>query len=158
MKCVPGCLFCLSQELTPPLCFGKFFLIFVQQYCQRRGSPFFLPFFSLPFPHPFPPLASTVSSPTVLLPSTQKILELSVLGKNGPFCSFFHSQIKYHDCTVFFLNCGLCYYPLHVASGNTTILHSRASQQSFLFLFKAPVYFFTFYFSWYVSYEWGLLL
>lgn len=102
MKCVPGCLFCLSQELTPPLCFGKFFLIFVQQYCQRRESPFFLPFFSHPFPHPFPPLASTVSSPTVLLPSTHKILELSVRGKNGPFCPFFHSQIKYHDCTVVF--------------------------------------------------------
>lgn len=52
MKCVPGCFFCLSQELTPPLCFGKFFLIFVQQYCQRRGSPFFLPPLSPSFPSP----------------------------------------------------------------------------------------------------------
>ena len=34
----------LSQELTLPLCFRKFFLILIQQYCH------FLPFFPSPFP------------------------------------------------------------------------------------------------------------
>lgn len=72
----------LSEDLTLPLCFRKSSPDTYSVVLPKERIPFFTSFFFIPFLHLFLSLSfpSTVSSAAVLLPSTRKILELSVLG------------------------------------------------------------------------------
>lgn len=62
-----------------PLCFRKFFLMHIQQYCQRRVCSFFLPFFPSHPPFPFLSLSLHFLSYCPVLP---KLLNLGGMGSS----------------------------------------------------------------------------